>query len=94
MRDLFDIFAKYHIFVNLIQNSGAYFYVSITHAPDREKEMMHELRDKFNIEEIHNLDLFTIRHPTPEAIAKLKEGKRAEFEKTIPDTYQVLLRQS
>jgi aspartate kinase len=94
MRDLFDVFAKYHIFVNLIQNSGAYFYVSITHAPDREREMMHELRDKFNVEEIHNLDLFTIRHPTPEAIAKLKEGKRAEFEKTIPDTYQVLLRQS
>lgn len=91
IRDLFDIFAKYHIFVNLLQNSGGYFYASITHAPDREKDLMHELRDKFNVEEIHNLDLFTIRHPNPSVIEELKQGKRVVFEKTIPDTYQVVL---
>lgn len=91
IRDLFDIFTKYHIFVNLMQNSGAFFYISITHAPDREKEMMRELREKFNIEEIHNLDLFTVRHPTPSVIEEMKAGKRVIFEKTIPDTYQVIL---
>ncbi len=91
IRDVFDIFAKYHIFVNLLQNTGGYFYVSITHAPDRERELMHELREKFNIEEIHNLDLFTIRHATPSVIEDLKAGKRVVFEKTIPDTYQVVL---
>ena len=48
IRDLFEIFANYHIFVNLLQNSGAFFYVSITHAPDREKELMRDLRQKFD----------------------------------------------
>ena len=91
IRDLFEIFTKYHVFVNLMQNSGAFFYTSITHAPDREREMMHELRDKFNIEEIHNLDLFTIRHPNPSVIEEMKAGKRVVFEKTIPETYQVVL---
>ena len=91
IRDLFEIFTKYHVFVNLMQNSGAFFYISITHAPDREREMMHELREKFNIEEIHNLDLFTIRHPNPLVIEELKAGKRVVFEKTIPETYQVVL---
>lgn len=91
IRDLFDIFSKYHIFVNLLQNSGAYFFASITHAPDRERELMHELREKFNVEEIHNLDLLTIRHPTPSVIEELKAGKRVVFEKTIPHTYQVVL---
>ena len=91
IRDLFDIFAKYHIFVNLMQNSGAYFYVSITHAPDRERELMREIREKFTVEEHHNLDLFTARHPNDKAIADLKAGKRVFFEKTIPDTYQVLV---
>ena len=91
IRDLFEIFTKYHIFINLMQNSGAFFYISMTHAPDREREMMHELREKFNIEEIHNLDLFTIRHPNSSVIEEMKAGKRIVFEKTIPETYQVVL---
>jgi aspartate kinase len=91
IRDLFDVFTKYHIFVNLLQNSGAFFYVSITHAPDRERELMRELREKFTIEEHHNLDLFTIRHPTTAAIENLTKDKRVFFDKTIPNTYQVLV---
>jgi aspartate kinase len=91
IRDLFEIFTKYHIFVNLLQNSGAYFYISMTHAPDRERELMREIREKFEVEEHHNCDLFTARHPTAEAQAMLKEGKRVFFEKTIPDTYQVVV---
>jgi aspartate kinase len=91
IRDLFDIFTKYHIFVNLMQNSGAFFYLSITHAPDRERELMRELREKFTVEEHHNLDLFTARHPNSTAIASLTEGKRVFFEKLIPHTFQVLV---
>lgn len=91
IRDLFEIFTNYHIFVNLMQNSGAYFFISMTHAPDRERELMRDLRAKFEIEEHPNCDLFTARHPTPEIQATLKEGKRVFFEKTIPDTYQVLV---
>jgi aspartate kinase len=91
IRDLFVIFTKYHIFVNLMQNSGAFFYVSITHAPDREAEMLKELQGKFTLETVHNLDLFTARHPTNEAIASLTEGKKVYFEKLIPQTFQVLV---
>jgi aspartate kinase len=91
IRDLFDIFTKYHIFVNLMQNSGAFFYLSITNAPDREVELMKELSEKFTIETVSNLDLFTARHPNGEAIASLTEGKKVYFEKLIPHTYQVLV---
>jgi aspartate kinase len=91
IRDLFDIFTKYHIFVNLMQNSGAFFYLSITKMPDREAELMKELHEKFTIEVVPNVDLFTIRHPTNEAIANLKNGKKVYFEKFIPHTYQVLV---
>lgn len=91
IRDLFVIFSKFHIFVNLMQNSGAFFFVSITQSPDREAELMAELREKFTISEEKNLDLFTIRHPTDAAIAQLKADKKVYFEKTTPQTYQVLL---
>ena len=91
IRDLFDIFTKHHIFVNLMQNSGAYFYISMTHAPDRERLLMRDLREKFEVEEHPKCDLFTARHPKPEIQETLKEGKRVLFEKTIQDTYQVLV---
>ena len=91
IRDVFSIFTEYHIFVNLMQNSGAFFFLSVTHAPDRERELMRDLRLHFNVEEIHNLDLFTIRHPTSHAIESLKKDKRVVFEKTIPETYQAVL---
>jgi aspartate kinase len=91
IRDLFDIFTKYHIFVNLMQNSGAFFYLSITHAPDREADMMAELRAKFTLEAVPNLDLFTARHPTDAVIAELTRGKKVYFEKLIPHTFQVLV---
>jgi aspartate kinase len=91
IRDMFEIFTQYHIFVNLLQNSGGYFFVSITHAPDREEALMRDLRAIFNVEVTHNLDLFTVRHPTKEAVEELKAGKKVVFEKILMDTHQVLL---
>jgi aspartate kinase len=91
IRDMFEIFTQYHIFVNLLQNSGAYFFVSITHAPDREEALLRDLRAIFNVEVTHNLDLFTVRHPTKEAVEELKVGKKVVFEKILMDTHQVLL---
>ena len=65
--------------------------MSITHAPDREKELLRDLRAIFNVEETHQVDLFTIRHPNEAAIAAVKGERRVVFEKHIPDTYQVVL---
>lgn len=91
IRDLFAIFSEYHIFVNLMQNSGACFYLSITHVADREAALMQSLREKFVVEEIPNVDLFTIRHANAAAIAQISEGKTIYFERTVPNTYQVVL---
>ena len=89
--DLFRIFATHRIFVNLMQNSGAYFFVSITHAPEKEFVLMTELKEKFNVEMQSGLELFTIRHPTKKAIDELTEGKKIIFEKSLSDTMQVLM---
>ena len=89
--ELFQIFAKHRIFVNLMQNSGAYFYVSITHAPEKENEMMAELKEKFKVEVQHNLELYTIRHATKKATAEITANKRIFFEKSLKDTVQVLM---
>lgn len=89
--DLFSLFAKYRIFVNLMQNSGAYFFVSITYAPEKESVLMQALKEKFKVEMQTGLDLFTIRHPTKEAIAELTTNKTIVFEKSLSDTVQILM---
>lgn len=91
--ELFGIFAKYRIFVNLMQNSGAYFFVSITHAGEKESILMSALKEKFEVEAQSDLDLFTVRHPTREAIDEISAGKKIVFEKSLLDTTQILVEQ-
>ena len=89
--ELFGIFAKHRIFVNLMQNSGAYFFVSITHSHEKENTLMTALKDKFNVEVESGMELFTVRHPTPEAIKEISEGKKIVFEKSLLNTTQILM---
>ena len=88
---LFQIFAKHFIFVNLMQNSGAYFYVAITQADEKKLALLGDLKDKFNIDYAEVYDLITIRHFNEAAILSVIEGKHSAFEKTFGDTFQVLL---
>ncbi len=91
IRDLFALFARFGIFVNLLQNSGSYFYVSITEAPEQMEALMRELKVLFETEATGGVDLITVRHPTPEKLAELKQGKTVLFDKMIPDTYQMVV---
>ncbi len=91
IRDLFDIFAKHGIFVNLLQNSGLYFFVSITNKPEVMTVLFKELSDIFNVERVDGCDLITIRHYNDLKIKELQQGKKLIFEKTIPQTYQMVV---
>jgi aspartate kinase len=91
IRDLFDIFAKYSIFVNLLQNSGLYFFLSITNKPEAMTAVLKALSDNFNVERVDGCDLITIRHYNDAKIKELQMGKQLIFEKRIPQTYQMVV---
>ncbi len=91
IRDIFATFAKHGVFVNFMQNSGAYFFISITRKAEVEADLLADLRTQFNVELTDNLDLFTVRHPTPSVLEGLKTGRKVIFDKTTPQTYQVIL---
>lgn len=88
---LFQIFAKHFIFVNLMQNSGAYFYVALTHAEEKYPALLTELKAHFNIECFEGYELFTIRHFTEAAVQSIIAGKKIAFQKTFGETFQVLI---
>ena len=88
---LFQIFAKHFIFVNLLQNSGSYFYVAITHIDEKHAALLADLEEHYTIECFEGYDLFTIRHFTESAIQSVIAGKKIAFEKSFGDTFQVLL---
>ncbi len=89
---LFQIFAQHFIYVNLMQNSGAYFYVAVTHTTEKQTALLADLQSHFNFEYTILYDLYTIRHFTENAIQSVIEGKHIAFEKTFGDTFQVLLK--
>ncbi len=89
---LYATFAKYSIFVNLIQPTGAAYFVSITNAPEKVTPMLTELATKFDLETESNLDLLNVRHYTTSAITELKEDKTVVFEVKTPSIYQILVK--
>jgi aspartate kinase len=91
VRDLYGIFSEFHIFVNLLQNSGAHYFASITKAPEKQIELLSALKKVFNIELVEGLDLITIRHPDSDAVLAAKKGHTVYYERSVPDTYQVLI---
>jgi hypothetical protein len=50
-----------------------------------------ELSDNFNVERVEGCDLITIRHYNELKIKELQQGKKLIFEKTIPQTYQMVV---
>ncbi|MFB6320782.1 aspartate kinase [Saccharicrinis sp. FJH54] len=62
IRDVFDIFTRYRVKVNLMQNSALSFSVCINYDKRRFDDMMHELKEEFKV--VYNMDveLLTIRN--------------------------------
>lgn len=92
IKDLFTIFDKYRIFVNMMQNTAISFYACVTNIPERIPLVLSELEDKFHILVDDNLELITIRHSLPQTYQMVKEGKMVLLEEHIGKTIQLVVK--
>lgn len=92
IKDLFTIFDKYRIFVNMMQNTAISFYACVTNVPERIPLVMKDLEDKFHIHVDDNLELITIRHSLPQVYDMVKERKIVLLEEHIGETIQLVVR--
>lgn len=92
IKDLFTIFDKYRIFVNMMQNTAISFYACVTNVPDRIPLVINELDEKFHIRVDENLELITVRHALPQVFSMVKEGKMVLLEEHIGKTIQLVVK--
>lgn len=88
------IFKKLHDYqlkVNLIQNSAISFSVCIDNKFNKFDDFYNELKKEFKIEVQKGIDLFTVRHFTDDAIAKIEEKGTPLLTQVNKETIQIVL---
>lgn len=73
---IFALLAKYHIHVNLMQNSAISFSVCTDYSQEKITPLLKDLEGEFKVLYNNDLELITIRHYTPQAIEDTIKDKK------------------
>ena len=88
--EIFSLFHKYQIKVDLIQNSAISFSVCVDNKFGHLQELITELKAKFKVNFEENVSLYTIRHFDQTAVEGLKKGKEILLKQLGTETYQIV----
>lgn len=91
LRDLYDVFHKLNIQVNLIQNAAISFVACIDNQRGKLQELVKLLSNDYNVSDNEDVSLLTIRHYTPEVLADLTKGRHVLLEQKTRHTVQLVL---
>jgi len=90
--EVFSMFHKYQIKVDLIQNSAISFSVCVDNKFGHLQELINELRAKFAVTFEEGVSLYTIRHFNNVAAKNLEEGKNILLKQLGTETYQIVVK--
>ena len=88
--EVFSLFHKYQIKVDLIQNSAISFSVCVDNKFGHLKELINELKAKFEVSFVENVSLYTIRHFNDAAAKSLELDKEILLKQLGTETYQIV----
>ncbi len=92
LSNLFALFAKYRIKVNMMRNTAISFYVCASYKSERLDQLVEELGKEFKVERTKDLELITVRYHNNEIVNKLKEGKIVLLEERLKNTIQMVVK--
>src|SRR5665213_1850262 len=92
LRDIFNLFAKNHLKINMMQTSALSFTVCFDLNDDRFKNLLKDLNPDFNVKYNQGLTLFTVRHYTPGYVKELTDGKTILLEQVSRNTLQIVVK--
>lgn len=92
LSNLYRIFHKLKIKVNLIQNAAISFVACIDHKEDQINALITELEKDYKLFRNEDVSLLTIRHYTPEILFELTKGKYTLLEQKTRQTVQVVMK--
>ncbi|PZF73301.1 aspartate kinase [Taibaiella soli] len=92
LSNLYSIFHKLKIKVNLIQNAAISFVACIDHKEDQIQALVTELEKDYKVFRNEDVSLLTIRHYTPEILFEMTKGKYTLLEQKTRQTVQVVMK--
>ncbi|MBR6333519.1 MAG: aspartate kinase [Bacteroidales bacterium] len=91
LSEIFSLFAKYRVRINMMQNSALSFSVCTGTDLERVKECVEEMQTRYKVKYNEHVTLVTVRHYTPESIRRVTEGRTILLRQTSRTTIQYVL---
>jgi len=92
LSDIFSLFHRHRIKVNMMHNSAVSFSVSIDDTGDNVHDLLDDLRNRYDVEQQRGLELITIRHYNQQTIDRVLVEKEIILELKDSYTCQLLVR--
>lgn len=92
LSNIFGLFAKTHVKVNIMQNSALSFTVCFDDDTERFEKLTAGLKENFRIKYNNGLSLITIRHYKTELVKELTAGKTVLLEQISRNTVQMVVK--
>lgn len=87
---IFSLFHKYQIKVDLIQNSAISFSVCVDNKFNNLEKLINQLKATFRVTYNTGVSLYTIRHFNDAAIKELEKDKKIFLKQTTRETVQIV----
>lgn len=88
--EIFSLFHKYQVKVNLIQNSAISFSVCVDNKFNNLEKLINHLKARFKVDYLTGVSLYTIRHFNDSAIKHLEKGKETLLKQVTKETVQIV----
>ena len=92
LSDIFKLFAKNHVKVNVMQTSALSFTVCFDFYPERFEKLLSELNQDFKVKYNNDITLITVRHYKQNALKELTADKIVLLEQISRNTAQVVVK--
>jgi len=92
--DIFNSFAKHRLKIQTMQNSAISFSVSVKNEPEKIKQLIEDLKDRYKVLYNEGLELLTIRHFNEKIVEELIREKEVLLEQKTRHTLRLLMRTS
>ncbi len=90
--EVFRLMARHRVKMDLIQNSAISFSLCVDDKFNSVSKLIDDLKNRFKIEVVKEVDLYTIRHFTPHALAKTEQGKEILIKQVAGITAQLVVK--
>lgn len=91
LRDIFEVFNRFGITINTMQNSAISFSITVDGDHDRQGELIEALSADYSVRYNENLELVTIRHYDQATIERVTVKKKVLLEQRTRTTVRLLM---